>query len=157
VFATWLGWLVDPQRPVVFIVGDDQDRAEIVRQALTVGVEDLAGELDGAMTAWLSAGLPTASLEVVDSEHLRGAVLDVRQRSEFAAGHVPGAHNVELADLRREVAVPKEPITVMCGHGERAMTGASLLERTGRTDIAVLAGGPNDWSAAVGKPLVRSV
>jgi hydroxyacylglutathione hydrolase len=157
VFATWLGWLVDPQRPVVFVVGDDQDRAEIVRQALTVGVEDLAGELDGAMTAWLSAGLPTASLEIVDSEHLRGPVLDVRQHSEFAAGHLPGAHNVELADLRRDVAVPNEPITVMCGHGERAMTGASLLERTGRAHIAVLAGGPNDWSAATGKPLVKSV
>jgi hydroxyacylglutathione hydrolase len=154
VFATWLGWLVDPQRPVVFIIGDGQDRAEIVRQALTVGVEDLAGELDGAMTAWLSAGLPTASLEVVDAEHLHGPVVDVRQRSEFAAGHVPGALNIELADLRGDMALPEPPITVMCGHGERAMTGASLIERTGRTDVAVLAGGPDDWSAATGRSLV---
>jgi hydroxyacylglutathione hydrolase len=38
----------------------------------------------------------------------------------------------------------------MCGHGERAMTAATLLERAGRRDIAVLAGGPDDWAAATG-------
>ena len=47
VFATWLGWLVDASRPVIFVLDDDQDRHELVRQALTVGVEDLAGELEG--------------------------------------------------------------------------------------------------------------
>lgn len=154
VFATWLGWLVDPHRPVVFVVGEGQDRREIVRQALTVGIENLVGELDGAMTAWRSAGLPIACLDVVDAEHLSGAVLDVRQRNEFVAGHVPGAQHVELAVLRGEVVLPDTPITLMCGHGERAMTGASLLERRGRTDITVLVGGPNDWSAATSKSLI---
>ena len=38
----------------------------------------------------------------------------------------------------------------MCGHGERAMTGASILEAAGHPDVAVLAGGPADWAAATG-------
>jgi len=36
------------------------------------------------------------------------------------------------------------------------MTGASLIERTGRRDVAVLTGGPDDWSVVTGEPLVRS-
>ena len=49
---------------------------------------------------------------------------------------------------------PDGPITVMCGHGERAMSGASLLEASGRHDLAVLIGGPHDWSGTTGLPLV---
>ena len=45
-------------------------------------------------------------------------------------------------------------LTVMCGHGERAMTGASVLERAGRHDLSVLRGGPADWAAATGRALM---
>jgi rhodanese-related sulfurtransferase len=44
-------------------------------------------------------------------------------------------------------------LTVMCGHGERAMTGASLLARAGRSQVAVAVGGPDDWAAAHDRPL----
>ena len=37
--------------------------------------------------------------------------------------------------------------------GERAMSAASLLTRQGRNDIAVLAGGPEDWARATGRSL----
>src|SRR4029079_306135 len=51
VFASWLGWLVDPDRPLAFVLGNDQDRSELVRQCLDVGYERLAGELPGGMDA----------------------------------------------------------------------------------------------------------
>jgi hydroxyacylglutathione hydrolase len=44
----------------------------------------------------------------------------------------------------------------MCGHGERAMTGASLLQRAGHRDLTVLLGGPSDWSGATRRPLEPS-
>lgn len=44
----------------------------------------------------------------------------------------------------------------MCGHGERAMTAASMLERSGRTDMAVLIGGPDEWADAHGTSLDSS-
>ena len=37
---------------------------------------------------------------------------------------------------------PDEPMLVHCGHGERAMSAASLLERAGHRNVAVFAGGP---------------
>ena len=77
-------------------------------------------------------------------------MIDVRQRSEYEAGHVPGAVHVELGSLAH-TDVPDGPVTVMCGHGERAMTGASILTARGHRDVAVLDGGPDTW-AAVERP-----
>jgi rhodanese-related sulfurtransferase len=153
VFATWLGWLVDPTRPVVFVLDAAQDRHELVRQCLTVGIESLAGELDGGHQAWADADLPSASIELVDPGMVDGAaVVDVRQNDEFLAGHVPGARNVELGALPA-TAVSDGRLVVMCGHGERAMTGASVLERAGHRDLAVVHGGPDDWAVATGRRL----
>ncbi|MFF1275828.1 hypothetical protein ACFVZC_20870 [Streptomyces marokkonensis] len=42
-----------------------------------------------------------------------------------------------------------------CGHGERAMTGAGLMERAGHTDIAVLDGGPDDYATTHGQRLAQ--
>jgi len=47
------------------------------------------------------------------------------------------------------------PVVTMCGHGERAATAASVLERAGRTGVAVLSGGPPDWADATGLALER--
>lgn len=41
----------------------------------------------------------------------------------------------------------------MCGHGERAMTAASVLAQRGHTDLGVLEGGPDDWATATGEQL----
>ena len=80
-------------------------------------------------------------------------MLDVRQAAEYAAGHVPGAVHVELGDLPVRAQDAPAAAVVMCGHGERAMTAASLLQRAGHQGLAVLAGGPQEWAAATGQPL----
>ena len=154
-FATWLGWLVEPATPLIIVRGDDQDPAEVVWQALNVGYERVAGELAGGMTAWTAAGYDTASTALVTAEQIGDRpVLDVRQRSEFAAGHLPGAAHVELGEVAGTAGhLPPGPTVVMCGHGERAAGAASLLERAGHRDVAILTGGPEDWARATGRAL----
>jgi len=155
VFASWLGWLTELDQPVVFVLDDDQDEADLVRQALTVGHDNLAGRLAGGIAAWVADDRAVATIPLIDATALDGTVLDIRQDNEWVAGHVPGAFHVELADVidLSPVQVPDGPLTVMCGHGERAMTAASLLERSGR-EVSVLAGGPDDWATATGTALV---
>ena len=47
-FATWLGWLVDPDKPLVIVRDADQDPDEIVWQAIKIGYDHLVGELAAA-------------------------------------------------------------------------------------------------------------
>ena len=151
-FATWLGWLVDPTRPVVFVRNSDQDPDEIIWQALKVGVEQLAGELSGGVTAWQAAGGTLRSLPLVDAADADPTrVLDIRQHNEYAAGHVPGSRNAELATVTD--AALTGPVQTLCGHGERAATAASLLAANGYEDVSIVTGGPVDWAAAHGARL----
>jgi hydroxyacylglutathione hydrolase len=158
-FASWLGWLVDDTQPLVFVLDDDQDRGELARQCRTIGYDRLVGELAGGMAAWRAADLPQAQLHVIEAERLDdqpGVVLDVRQASEVADGHLPGAVAVELGALggdRLPAQLPQGPVSVMCSHGPRAMTAASLLARAGHKDLSVVHGGPRDWQRATGKAL----
>ena len=156
-FATWLGWLTDPDRPVAFVLERGQDRADLVRQARGIGYEHLAGELAGGMPAWQAAGLPVQHIDVIPAAEVTGTVLDVRQAAEYQAGHLPGARHIELGALTEQAVLPGgQPLTLVCGHGERAMTAASLLTRDGHEDVAVAIGGPEDWAAAHGRPLETS-
>lgn len=151
VFASWLGWLAPHDLPLVVVRGAEQDPAEIAWQAAKIGYLDLAGEFDGGMDAWTAAELPTTTTRLVGPGDVRGPVLDIRQDAEFTSGHLPDAQHVELGELSNRVGeVPQEPLVVMCGHGERAMGAASLLEQAGHRDVAVLTGGPDDWADATG-------
>jgi hydroxyacylglutathione hydrolase len=153
-FATWLGWVVPDAVPVVVVLGDDQDRSDLVWQALTIGCEALVGELDGGMAAWRAAGFAERSIALASPARLPATPLvDVRQSSEYAAGHIPGAISVELGTVGAATGLPREPLTVTCGHAERAMTGASLLERAGRTELTVVDGGTDAWAALPGNRL----
>lgn len=158
VFATWLGWLATPDRPVVIVRGPEQDPADIATAAAKVGFDTLAGELDGGYPAWAQGhpGADAVSLiepgQMIDRLQAGATVLDIRQTGEYAAGHVPGAVNIELGHLAENLAgAPAGPVIVMCGHGERAMGGASILAASGRTGIGVFNGGPEDWASAAGR------
>jgi hydroxyacylglutathione hydrolase len=106
------------------------------------------------MPAWQAVGLPSGQVHLVPAADITGPVLDVRQDSEFEAGHIPGARHSELGALADAAGRPGGgPLTVMCGHGERAMTGASLLRAGGHSGVAVAVGGPDDWATARNLPL----
>jgi hydroxyacylglutathione hydrolase len=156
-FATWLGWLLPAGVPLGFVLANGQDPAEVAWQALKIGYEHLAGQLDGGMAAWQADGGTLERTELVTAGRIGGRpVLDVRQAAEYVSGHIPGAVHVELGDLPARTQDAPAGAVVMCGHGERAMTAASLLQRAGHRGLAVLAGGAPDWAAAARQPLRES-
>jgi hydroxyacylglutathione hydrolase len=150
-FASWLGWLVPFERPVLFVLGPEQDRGELVRQALGIGYERLEGELRGGLEAWIEAGRTVATTGLVTTIDLaRQSLVDVRQSSEYRSGHVPSAVPIELGEFAGPASAGLAADSVfMCGHGERAMTAASLAERSGHA-ATVLLGGPRDWARQSG-------
>ena len=151
VFASWIGWLINPSRPIAFVLDDDQSRDEAVRRCLDIGHEHFAGVLLGGIDTWHKAGKPVSSIDLVDAGHLHANVVDVRQANEYATGHVPGAINIELGNVPN-VDLAQCRWTVMCGHGERAMTAASILANRGY-EVNVLDGGPDTWASTTGRAL----
>lgn len=153
-FGSWLGWLAPDNVPLLFVLDNRQDRRDLVRQALGIGYEHLAGELEGGIGAWPAAGRELTTTGLADADHPGGPVIDVRQESEYVAGHVPGAWTVELGALSQTAGAIPDGAVVMCGHGERAMTAASIIERAGgRTNV--LLGGPERWARSTGRALER--
>jgi hydroxyacylglutathione hydrolase len=122
----------------------DQDLDEVLWQARKIGYDGLAGEVAGGMPAWVAAGLPVVTTPLLAPAEVDvRRLVDVRQPNEFAAGHARGASNVELGALTTTAF--DGPVVTMCGHGERAATGASLLERAGHRDVAMVTAGPDAW------------
>jgi hypothetical protein len=88
---------------------------------------------DPEVLAWESAGFPVGRVRLVAAAEMAGPILDIRQDSEFEAGHVTGARHVELGALAEAAGeLDAQPLTVMCGHGERAMTGDHRRHRRWR-------------------------
>jgi rhodanese-related sulfurtransferase len=155
VYATWLGWLVPRETPLLFVTGEvPLDR--VIDESLLVGHEHFAGWLAGDMEAWTANGGPVQQAELVDARQSRkvllegAACLDVRERREFEAGHIESSIHIPLGVLEAHLdRLPKDrPILVYCGHGERSATGLSLLERAGFGPLLNLNGGIGAWKAA---------
>ena len=149
-FATWLGWLIDPDRVLVFIADPDQDLADAVIQSLNIGYERFGGYLAGGITAWQQSGRPVGETLVLSADQASSlTIVDVRQESEWETGHVPGAVHVELGDIPDRSSELSGELVFHCGHGQRSMTAASLLERAGRTKVAVTTASAGELARAI--------
>ncbi len=100
--------------------------------------------------------VPEVDLHTFAAAHADGGyVIDVREPYEYAAGHVPGARLVPLAQLPHHAAeLPAgETVYVICASGNRSWTAAQYLIRRG-FDARSVAGGTGDW-APRGLPVIR--
>ncbi len=94
----------------------------------------------------LDGDMPLGDWGDVDGqEHL---LLDVREPHEFARGHIPGAVNVPLSELRaRMQEIPRDrPVLVYCAVGQRAYFAQRQLLQAG-VDARNLSGGYASWRA----------
>ena len=86
-------------------------------------------------------------------------VLDVRDATEFAAGHLQGAKNIPVAELAgrlKEIEKFKDkPVLVHCQKGMRAKTACGILKAQQFTQLNNLQGGLDAWVEAK-LPLVKA-
>ena len=97
------------------------------------------------------------SPEQADGLVRSGAVLlDVREQSEWHAGHTPGARHVPLGELEGKIgALPLDRrVVVACRSGNRSAQATALLVRSG-FEAVNLNGGMRAWAAA-GFPVERA-
>jgi hydroxyacylglutathione hydrolase len=159
-FGSKLAWLADRGQDIVFVGRDDEDGRRAGRLAVAVGIRRLAGFLHGGMTSWRQEKRPVARIERLALDELPGRdvqILDVRERSEWDEGHIPGSAFVPWHDIDAipEGVDPSRPVAVVCASGQRAAVAASLLARHGAERVIhVIDGGVPKW-AALGQPIER--
>jgi rhodanese-related sulfurtransferase len=77
-------------------------------------------------------------------------LVGVREESEFAAGHVPGAvhlgKGVIERDIEGKVPDPATPLVLYCGGGFRSALAADTIQKMGYTNVISMDGGWRAWT-----------
>ena len=165
-FSTWAGWLVPYDVDFYLIVNDSCTHCvdEAIEDLSMIGLDRVGGYFGTrVIDAWAASGLEIASIPQTTPQEVAarlrtGAVevLDVRGKSEWETGHLPGARNVPVGHVADHLdEIPRDrPVVVHCESGARAAIAASVLRSRGFDNVTNLAGGFADWKAG-GNPIVR--
>lgn len=100
---------------------------------------------------------PTLAERLGDAAGPQPTLIDVRTPVEFEAGHIPGAVNVPLDELRgsldqlRAALDDHHDVVLVCRSGQRAGQAQEALTSAGLTSPAVLRGGIVDWEVTGGQ------
>ncbi|HEX4870939.1 MAG TPA: rhodanese-like domain-containing protein [Nevskiaceae bacterium] len=97
------------------------------------------------------AEIPAEALAAALQADPQALLVDVREASEFAAGHVRGAvhlgKGVIERDIEQQVPDPDRPLYLYCGGGYRSLLAGEALQRMGYRRVVSVAGG---WKALSG-------
>lgn len=99
--------------------------------------------------------VPETDVPTVHGRLARGDafhLVDVREESEWAKGHLPGAVHLGRGVLERDIESaipdPDAEIVLYCGGGFRSVLAADNLRRMGYTNVASMDGGFRGWTDA---------
>jgi hydroxyacylglutathione hydrolase len=147
--ATYGGWAYDPEtdsRPLVLLAQNEEAAGRMWDSLVRVGIDNVAG-----FTPTLE-GLPLTTPRTLDPAELEGfdaaLALDVRNKTEHAAGHIPGSEQLSAGRvLWHTDQLPSEGVIVSyCQSGVRNSVAASTLRRAGY-DVVELEGSYLGWKA----------
>ena len=148
--ATWAGWLVSYDQPIV-IVADDSNMDIITRKLMRIGLDNIQGFITDFSTKDFSEYTTIIDIEQVEDflKDPEVVLLDVRNSKEFAEGHISGAtsHFVgKLAKVLPEIGKDKA-IVIQCQSGDRASIANSFLAANGYNNLYSYNGSMQDWLA----------
>jgi len=157
-FAVFSGWVVPPGPDILLVVDNEAQARAAIAGLRRVGLDHIAGYLNGGLFAWAIEGLPAEhvnQLSAGETHHMLTGdkemlLLDVRSVEEYAISHIDGAYNIPAPDLRsryRELN-PDAVISVICSTGRRSSLAASILKQHRFRNVYNVAGGMTGYSAA---------
>jgi rhodanese-related sulfurtransferase len=95
--------------------------------------------------------LTTLTEEQFREGYRKAQLIDVREPNEFEGGHILGARNIPLSQLKnrlREIR-PDKPVYLYCQSGMRSSRAATMLHRKGYKELSHLQGGFKKWSGKI--------
>ena len=149
--TTWAGWLIPFGSRIVLVGKSIEEIIAATRQLIRIGYDDLVGRLEGGIDAW-AREYPVETVTSLSSQELRERLeevllVDVRQQSEWDAGHIPGAIHFEAGRVAwDDLPFPYDkPLAIQCASGNRSMAVSSVLRRRGYRNVMQVEGGINKW------------
>jgi len=149
--TTWVGWVIPFGSRLVLLGESAEQRSEATRQLIRIGYDNLVGYLEGGIEAW-AREYPVETVQTMNVHKLRERLdevilVDVRQTSEWNAGHIPGAIHFEGGRIPwEEFPFPRDkPVAIQCGSGNRSMIAISVLQRRGYRNLIQVDGGITQW------------
>lgn len=98
-----------------------------------------------------SRKVKTLTEEEFKAGYRKAQLIDVREQNEFENGHILGARNIPLTQMRmrhKEIRAD-QPVYLYCANGFRSVRAASTLRKKGIKDLYQLKGGFKKWSGKV--------
>ncbi|WP_099158485.1 rhodanese-like domain-containing protein [Virgibacillus ndiopensis] len=97
------------------------------------------------------AYLKTLTEEQFREGYRKAQLIDVREPQEFKKGHILGARNIPLTQMRQRLIEirPDKPVYLYCQSGSRSVRAAQLLRKKGYDDLNQLKGGFKKWTGKV--------
>jgi hydroxyacylglutathione hydrolase len=149
--TTWAGWLIPFGSRIVLVAESTDQIVAATRQLIRIGYDELVGRLEGGIETW-AREYPVETIESMDAKELRERLsevmlIDVRQRSEWDEGHIPGATHFEGGRAAwEELPFPHDrPLAIQCSSGNRSMSVSSVLRRRGYRNVIQVEGGIRQW------------
>ncbi|QGQ48822.1 rhodanese-like domain-containing protein [Metabacillus sediminilitoris] len=83
----------------------------------------------------------------------KAQLIDVREPNEFEGGHILGARNIPLSQLRQRYKEIRsdQPVYLYCQNTVRSGRAAQMLKRKGYGDLNCLKGGFKGWTGKIKK------
>ena len=146
-FNTVVGSLVEDETTPIYLIVDEEDVEEAVRDLVRIGYDNVKGfaEIETLQRYFQDDG-PSETIEEITFDDLdalretgKAEVLDVRYRSEYEEGHVDGALNASYTRMPEyEADLPEDKtLLVHCQSGARAAAATAFLSRTGRDVVYI--------------------
>ena len=81
----------------------------------------------------------------------KAQLIDVREPNEFENGHILGARNIPLSQMKMRMKElrPDKPVYLYCQSGMRSARAAQFLYRKGYKDLSHLQGGFKKWTGKI--------
>ena len=153
--ASFGAWAYDPESedtPLVLLAPDAEAAEELRDHLVRVGIDRIAGyitTLEGLPHA-VPATVAPADLQGFLAQHEGALLLDVRNRTEHANGHLPGSQQLNAGKvLFRQDTLPSPeagPLVTYCQSGVRNAVAAAALRRAG-FDVVELEGSYAGWAS----------
>ncbi|AZU63308.1 rhodanese-like domain-containing protein [Neobacillus mesonae] len=93
----------------------------------------------------------TVTEEEFRTGYRKAQLIDVREPNEFEGGHILGARNIPMSQMRMRMKEirPDLPVYLYCQSGMRSARAAQFLHKKGYKDLTQLQGGFKKWTGKV--------